>query len=516
MYIVASSMDSESDLFRTLKFRELNPAEAESGDGRNSSGGAPVQDLVSKLEQAKKEVKSLERDDAELPLALLEVGSLYSRLGSSPKARVWFERALATAKSLGDTLTAGRALVALGMIEARDGDISAALEHFSQVLEQQADDQMQGIAWMEIGVIHAGAGEVESADDCFHRSLQFFDRAGDQINALRTMVNTANIRRATGEFEQALELMLEVMIHFEELGHTSHLFESLIIIADIYQRTGELDTALVYATRAWSIAQDIDDRCFDARALLCVGDIYRTIGHYREAITALTYAVDIATAGKESQLEYQIHEVLALTHESAGDIAAALAHQKKLIELREEHLRSNSRRSIEAMRARVASELKQGEEYRREAHQLRGEVAEKQRELTGLALSLVQKSEILNELKHQLRELLSSAHNHSGAMIEPVLKNLVDNKGPEESWQVFEQQFNTVHRDFMKNLAERYPTLTPMELKLCALTKIDLSTKDIANLLFVTVRNVQNHRYRLRKKFGLASEENLTLFLAAI
>jgi tetratricopeptide (TPR) repeat protein/DNA-binding CsgD family transcriptional regulator len=509
-------MNSENDLPGALKFCELNPTGLQSGNGRRISNGSSGPDLSERLERAIKEAKSLEEDDAELPSLLLEIGSLHSRLGHAPQARLWLARSLTTARALADRTITGRALVALGMLEARDGDLGVALDHFNEVLDQDVEPRMLGVAWMEIGVVHAGAGEVEPADACFQRSLQLFESCGDQLNALRAMVNIANVNRARGEFEQALELMLEVMMEFEELDEQAQLFEALVIIADIYRRTGELDTALVYATRAWSIAQQLGDRSHDAKALICIGDIYRMLGHYREAITALGYALEIAVDRRDPQLEYQIHEVLSLTHEAAGDPAAALAHQKKMISLREEHIRQTSRRSLDAMRARVANELKQGEEFRREAHQLRGEVAEKQRELTSLALSLVQKSEILNELKVQLRDLLSSAHDRTEAMITPVLKNLVESKGPEESWQVFEQQFNTVHRDFMKNLAERYPTLTPMELKLCALTRIDLSTKDIAHLLFVSVRNVQNHRYRLRKKFGLASEENLTLFLTAI
>jgi tetratricopeptide (TPR) repeat protein len=229
-------MDSKSDLFRALKFRELNPVGAQPASGHHISTRSTAADLQSKLKQAKKEVKSLESDDAELPSALLEVGSHYSHLGSSTNAILWFERALSSARSLGDTITTGRALVALGMAKARDGDVSSALEHFNGVLDHDSGDQMHGIAWMEIGVIHAGAGEVEQAADCFRRSLQLFDRAGDEINGLRAMVNIANIQRATGEFEKALETMLEVMIHFEELDRQSHLFEALVIIADIYQR----------------------------------------------------------------------------------------------------------------------------------------------------------------------------------------------------------------------------------------------------------------------------------------
>ena len=54
------------------------------------------------------------------------------------------------------------------------------------------------------------------------------------------------------------------------------------------------------------------------------------------------------------------------------------------------------------------------------------------------------------------------------------------------------------------------------ELKICALLKANLATKDIANLLYLSERTVENHRYRIRKKMGLGVDANLTLYLAGL
>src|SRR5687767_10305396 len=105
-------MESETDLFRALKFRELNQRDLQPGDGRPSSNGSSSQDLAARLEKAIKEAKSLDSDDSDLPSLQLEIGSLHSRLGAIPQARLWLERSLTTARSLDDKIIAGRALVA--------------------------------------------------------------------------------------------------------------------------------------------------------------------------------------------------------------------------------------------------------------------------------------------------------------------------------------------------------------------------------------------------------------------
>lgn len=70
--------------------------------------------------------------------------------------------------------------------------------------------------------------------------------------------------------------------------------------------------------------------------------------------------------------------------------------------------------------------------------------------------------------------------------------------------------FNELNRDFFIRLKDEYPSLTPKDLKLCAYLKMNLSTKEIATLLNVSVRGVEASRYRLRKKMDLSSDKNIT------
>jgi len=70
--------------------------------------------------------------------------------------------------------------------------------------------------------------------------------------------------------------------------------------------------------------------------------------------------------------------------------------------------------------------------------------------------------------------------------------------------------------DFIAKLKLNYPSLTKKDIKLCSLLKMDLSTKDIAPILDITVRGVEISRYRLRKKLELAKEVVLTEFLKEI
>ena len=77
----------------------------------------------------------------------------------------------------------------------------------------------------------------------------------------------------------------------------------------------------------------------------------------------------------------------------------------------------------------------------------------------------------------------------------------------------FEESFNQLHDNFFKRLKQHYPDLTPGDLKLAAYLKMNLSSKEIAALLNISLRGIENKRYRLRRKMNLEPDDNLTEIL---
>jgi DNA-binding CsgD family transcriptional regulator len=78
---------------------------------------------------------------------------------------------------------------------------------------------------------------------------------------------------------------------------------------------------------------------------------------------------------------------------------------------------------------------------------------------------------------------------------------------------LFETNFNEVHEQFFKRLIHDFPDLTPSDLKLAAYLKMNLSSKELAPLFNISLRGVENKRYRLRQKLNLQAEDNIVEFL---
>lgn len=141
---------------------------------------------------------------------------------------------------------------------------------------------------------------------------------------------------------------------------------------------------------------------------------------------------------------------------------------------------------------------------------LRQEIESKNRELAVSTASIIKKNEFLNGIKEQLKKVASTPE------IRSVIKTIDQNINNEEDWEFFESAFNNADQDFLQNVKRRHPDLTPNDLKLCAYLRLNLSSKEIAPLLNISVRSVEVKRYRLRKKMGLDHESSLTNYILTL
>ncbi|GAB3818565.1 triple tyrosine motif-containing protein [Pontibacter rugosus] len=164
--------------------------------------------------------------------------------------------------------------------------------------------------------------------------------------------------------------------------------------------------------------------------------------------------------------------------------------------------------------ARLATELSEQEINRLRNEKQQSEIDHMNRELTSSTIHLINKNEVLNNVKLELQGMLKEGElNKHSDELRKIIKNIEQNITSDADWNQFELHFNHVHGDFTNRLQERYPDMTPQEIKLSTYLRLNLTTKEIAQLLSISVRGVEISRYRLRKRLGLDRSDNLTDFI---
>ncbi len=145
---------------------------------------------------------------------------------------------------------------------------------------------------------------------------------------------------------------------------------------------------------------------------------------------------------------------------------------------------------------------------------LENELELKNNELMLQTSALVRRNQaiqsILEEYERQKEEL---GDRYPNKLYKKLHQQIVDALEDKEEWSLFEGYFKNAHQLFMEKLQQKYPDLTTGDLRVCCLLRMNLSTKEVASLLNISVRAVELRRYRLRKRLGLNNDVNLVEFL---
>ena len=144
--------------------------------------------------------------------------------------------------------------------------------------------------------------------------------------------------------------------------------------------------------------------------------------------------------------------------------------------------------------------------------QLSQDVDSMNKELAASTMNLNSKNELLTIIQEDLKKTEESGSRSIKSVISTINKNITK----DDAWSVFQDAFNKTDKDFLKKMKDAHPSLTANDLKLCGYLRLNLSSKEIAPLLNISVRSVEIKRYRLRKKMDLAHEQGLVEYILSV
>ncbi len=148
--------------------------------------------------------------------------------------------------------------------------------------------------------------------------------------------------------------------------------------------------------------------------------------------------------------------------------------------------------------------------------QLKNELDSKSRSLTTYTLHLIEKNQLLKQVKSELKEIDHADSRYPKKVLRNLSKDIDFNLSRDHNWDDFRKNFEEVHPAFFKKLVSRIPGLSQAELKLAALMKMRMSSTDIAAMMGISTNSLRIARYRLRKKLELDKAQKLNTFLQTI
>jgi DNA-binding CsgD family transcriptional regulator len=179
--------------------------------------------------------------------------------------------------------------------------------------------------------------------------------------------------------------------------------------------------------------------------------------------------------------------------------------EQKLLEQRQQEELSEKDTALEKLSLQSQEEI-----TRLQNEKLESELRHMNNELATSTMHLLNKNEFITGIKNQLGHILKkNGHDEIKKELVQIARNIEQNISADADWEHFQFHFDRVHGDFTNRFKSTFPALSPQEIKLSAYLRMNLSSKEIAQLLNISVRGVEISRYRLRKKIQLDRATNL-------
>jgi len=434
------------------------------------------------------------------------------------------------AEKIGDSLLIAKIENTIGQLKNNLGEQLEALKHFEKSLQyffDIANDELAAAVYNNIAISYIESGNDSLALINYFKAAEINERTGNTLWLTNNYYNMGTDYLGMGETEKGLTYLEKAYKIAIEKQHDRIIPYILYSYGEQYFENHQYEQARIYARQALTATQGQLNRVLEKNILILFKNIYYqekdidSAYHMQEKIILLNDSIK-----KNSQLsqldymemKYKFQEEMKEIELRTKTLEAENDRQKLIITIIiliiviillaflyiVNHLRIQIQRKSLTQKAEIL-----------EKEKLANELEYKKKELTTNVMYLTQKSEFIADISKRLQSIKVETPTDQEHFIKRIIGEL-DRNTANDSWLDFETRFKDVHSDFNKKLSEKFPNLTPNELKLCAFLRLNLSTKDISSLTFQSADTLKIARHRLRKKLGLTRDDNLVTFLTQI
>jgi tetratricopeptide (TPR) repeat protein len=456
---------------------------------------------------------------AELAIALQLEGIALTSSGSIPRALEALWRAREIAEASEDIARLASIENSTGVAYNLIRDHPRAIEHYERCCDAAERHDLRYSLCMglgNLGTIYLVLGDLEGAERHFRRAYDTAVLLDDHVQIAHAQANLGTVLHRQGRTEESLDHLASAHALTRSLGTSALEAYVLCDLGNLHAELNHIEEAERTLRLALSVSESADDG-HRAAILTGLGSLLSSQGAVDEARGLLEQAVDVARDRGDLLQQSQTLEALALLYERSGDATRALACMREMSSTKEQAIGQLQQQALadHRMREMIEASRRAFTEANEERDRLRAETERKSLELSTLTLKLTEKSRFLGSLRRSMRELAGATDAATRRALRE-LERQIDGQTDDDEWRAFETLFEQVHNGFISRLSQRHPDMTPTELRVCALLKINMSSKQMAEVLGTSHRTIEHHRANIRKKLLLEEGAHLATYFAGI
>jgi|GEM_PF-4740548 len=437
---------------------------------------------------------------------LLNIGMVFNVQKDHAKAKNYMKRAFESFRSLGDKIGEAEAIVHLGTAYYNEGALDSSLYAHQQALQlyrEAKSDKGISQSLSNIGDILIENGNYKTAQDYYEESLRIRTRNDDRYGMAISYTGIAKVNYGLGNIGKAEAYYDSALTISKAIGTVWYTAEMYGSIAHLQEKLGNYKAAF----EAMKELAGLKDTLFNREKMEVVQGLEARYESEKREKDLIIEKNTVQLLRKENRLFTITVWALCIIAALIVSLGILLYKRARIRELKNLEIAEKNRLLAETRQQVTEAELAR---TKAEQEKIRAELDFKRKELTQLALHINQQNEFLESLRHNLK----TGHSEPGIRsLEAELETKLNLGKQREN---FEANVDLINEDFYRRLQSRFPALTENEKKLCAMLRLNLSSKEIASVMNITSKSVDMNRYRLRKKLVLEGEADLVKFLSDV
>jgi tetratricopeptide (TPR) repeat protein len=491
------------------------------------------------------DVATRQKDPLTMGTTLQRMGNICYYLGNYPQALDFHLRADKIFRELGRRELLAGNLNDMGILYYYNRQSTLARKQYEEALSiyrQTRNDEGLAGTYGRIGHLYEKQRKYDSAFYFQRMALQQYSRIAKKEGIAKIYENMGSIYEDLEKFDSARYYYQHSFDLYEQSTEDVSIIEVLNNLGDIYRKTGRYNEAVVQTRKALTLAEKANDLHEEGAAYHDLAKTYTLLNEkdsaYRYLELSRRATVDIYSAENTRQTAFlsvlydigkKNDEIIALQHARDINIIIAIATTIVILLLLVLGWVIISRQRLKIRNAgTLALQNKQMHDAQQKLMQtalenkqlmenkLVQDLEIKGQELTSHTLHVIQKNQLLEDLRNRLEIMVKDDKRDQKKQIQQLIQQINLNFNYDEYWTGFREIFEQVHQEFFAKLKERRDDLTYNDLRLAALIKLNLDSKDMATLLAISPDSLRVSKYRLKKKLLLEEGESLTSFINSL
>jgi tetratricopeptide (TPR) repeat protein/DNA-binding CsgD family transcriptional regulator len=488
------------------------------------------------------------------------LGNLYLQVYNYEEAINSYNQCIEYSLPRNDSVTVRECYLNKGVIYFTKGLNSKALEFYLLALtySENLDKEKE---YNNIGAVFFIEQEYEEAYNYYNKALELMMEKGDQYGISVTNNNIGDVFKMMQKYDVALIYYNKVLSVSDSLNNPELEIVCLNNIGIVKEMMNDNDSAIYYYGKGLEKAELLNDQILITRTMGLMGNIFFEKGLYAEAKSYLERAFNLSKDLVIYEDMSNTSKLLQLIYEKNGNFKEAYRYANMHI-LASDSLHSNEAKrqvlklmfdhkiNVQELERRQLLDTEQHERRKstfkfyliililiiivllailflfrtmqqRKIERIKKEKADLQlvnvekdvelrnREIIEKVLKISEKNELIDATVKLLDDFSPTLSQKQRSQLEAITRDL-RMRGTKNQWEEFYGYFSQVYSQFYEKLEKEFPGLTLNEKRLCALLKLNMTTKDMAAITNLNFKSIEVARTRLRKKFNLTNS-NLTL-----